>query len=286
MDGRDWHPDRTRSLYGRRPVVGDLLGMQHAVWRVTGVDDEPLLEDDDRQVWLDHGMPDLATWNRRPYRVRAVHVGGVIPGWVNDRPDREGVIRVRARHRVSWQVYKSGRWPQCSCCGEPMPCRAELEDRAVDAAEKRMTVMERRMPGCCWACDEPITNRQRAVTYLGTNLDLPTAPPPRFHRRRKCQHAAEAYEERWLAADPARGRILTWPLCPGTLVVHHDGDSECHGGLDTCHGHETHNHRHRTSCYALSHGCGRECPTEGHPGCRPRARADRMSPELSRKGGV
>lgn len=279
MSARRWLPATTRSKYSRRPDVGDVIGQDHRVWRITGVDDVPLLDDADRDYWISVGMPDLATWSQRPFRVRVVHVGGPIP--MGAKPGKEFVMRVGPRQYVTWHVYPGGRWPQCSCCGDPMPCASQMQDEAVTAAQDRMAKMEARIPGCCWACEEPITHRQRAVTFPGTNLDLPTAPAPSFHLRRTCYGSAAEYEKRWLVTDESRRRILTYPECPGTLVVHHDGGSECHGGLDTCHGRGTHDHRAFAACYAQSHGCSRQCPIDGHPGCSPTRRARRDSEHLS-----
>lgn len=274
-----WYPLNADANFGR-PEVGALIAVQHAVWRVSGIQDVPALSDEDRDAWLRSGMPDLASWALRPYRVRAIHVGGKPP---KHPPPHSGeyVMNIPAGYRPTWRVYRNGRWPQCSCCGEPMPCRAELTDRVVEAATDRMADFEQRMPGCCWACKEPITQRQRAVVYSGINLDHPMGPTVRFHLRAKCRNAAHRYEERWLAADEARERILTYPECGGTLVVHHDGDSECRGGLDDCHGNDTHDHANLVACYAQSHECPRGCGYGGHPGCRPRPRTRRSTWTLS-----
>lgn len=270
-----WFPLRTVAAFGR-PEVGALVAVRHAVWRVSGIQDVPLVDDADREVWISSGMPDPDTWNLRPYRVRAVHVGGAPPR--HSAPHSgEYVMSIPAGRSPTWHVYRDGRWPQCSCCGEPMPCRAELTDRTVTAATDRMADFEQRMPGCCWACKEPITQRQRAVVYSGINLDHPTGPTVRFHLRAKCRDEAHRYEERWLTAEGGRERILTYPSCGGTLVVHRDGDSECHGGRDDCRGHDTHDHAHLTGCLFQSHGCPRGCAREGHPGCRPRPRTPRAT---------
>src|SRR5205085_8291397 len=107
---------------------------------------------------------------------------------------RRGEIRVPAGTFTSWHVYQDGRWPQCSCCGEPMPCRAELEDRQVTQSLDRIARLEAIPPGACWACAEPITRRQKVVTYPGENLDLPGGQQPYFHTRGQCRPSAERYE--------------------------------------------------------------------------------------------
>lgn len=263
-----------------RPEVGDLVPMNHGVWRITGVDDQPILEDADRDAWVSAGMPDIDTWRYRPYRVEATHVGGYISEKLAKK--RRGVIRVGpSTPYISWDYYPGGRWPQCSCCGEPMPCRAELQDRAVDQAQERMATIEKRMPGCCWSCEEVITRRQRRVTYPGINLDHPTGPTVMFHLRQSCVGGAYRYEARWLEAGVGRERVLTYPKCAGQLIVHHDGTTECHGGDQDCWGHETHDHSRHTACFVQGHGCGRDCPREGHPGTRMNTRRPRESEHLS-----
>lgn len=289
---RHWHPRGTRHTYDR-PEAGDLVAVDHAVWRVTSVGDIPLHDDADREAWLAAGMPDLTTWRRRPYAVNVTHVGGKPPR----RPGKDGQygMRIPADDLRSWEVYPRGRWPQCSCCGEPMPCRAELADEHVEYAEEQVSEFEARMPGCCWSCNEPITQRQRAVVYPGINLDLPTGPEPRFHLRAKCRYAAERYEERWLAAagEVPRKRVLTYPKCPGRCIVHADGSSQCHGGHDDCHGHDTYNHGHFVACFhnggpimpnpwGEGGTCPRGCSREDHHGAgRLRPRPPRDSDQLS-----
>lgn len=282
-----WNPAFT--AYEARPEPGRLVARAHAVWRVTAVTDLPL-NDADRQVWLDHRMPDPATWRARPYRVDVEWVGGKEPSWfAAGNKNLTGRKDVRAGEYVTWHTYAGERWPQCSCCGEPMPCRAELEDRQVAASLTKIARMEAVPPGACWACGEVVTTRQKTVTYPGDNVDLPGGPQPRFHLRASCVHSAHDYEERWLAVDPRRERILTYPQCGGTLIVHGDGSSECVAaphplGADQplhpdCRGHDTHDHGVITACTAREAGqCPRGCTREGHPGTRCRPRPDRALP--------
>ena len=253
-----WFPLRT-SLQDR-PDPGQLIAHQHAVWNVIKVEDTPLT-DEERDLWIDRGMPDPGTWSGRPYKLTVEWIGGATPPWSTGDTDnrRTGAMRIPAGSHITWRVYEDGRWPQCSCCGEPMPCRAELEDRQVSRSLDRIAQLEAIPPGACWACAEPITRRQKTVTYPGENLDLPGGQQPHFHTRAQCRPAAGRYEERWLAADPRRERIITWPSCDGILVVHADGSSECvsgHGIMGEaresqadCRGHLTHDHRAVQACY-------------------------------------
>lgn len=291
-----WHPLGTR--YQNRLTDGDLIAYLHAVWRVVEVRNAPL-GDDDHETWLRHGMPDLDKWSGRPYTVTADWIGGALSPWA-EKGDyrRRGTLRIAAGACTSWRVYPDGRWPQCSCCGEPMPCRAELEDREVTGSLDRVAHLEAIPPGACWACAEPITIRQKSVTYPGENLLLPGAHHPQFHTRGKCWPSAHGYEEKWLAADPRRERILTWPWCDGILVVHGDGSSECVSGRNPvgrmcesqpdCRGHLTHDHGTHRACYVAEHyfsgtewprdACPRGCGRKNHPGTTTTPRPERRQP--------
>ncbi|WP_327591262.1 hypothetical protein OHA25_61125 (plasmid) [Nonomuraea sp. NBC_00507] len=289
-----WYPVRTSTEYPR-PEPGQLIALRHAVWRVEKVQDLPL-SDTDRDKWLDAGMPNIATWRRRPYRVRAQWVAGAKPEWLT-AAQTSAQMDIPADTYMTWHVYEGGRWPQCSCCGEPMPCWAELEDEQITASLNRVAKMEAIPPGACWACAEPITTRQKSITYPGDNLDLPGGQEPRFHIRSRCRSFAERYEEQWLAADPRRQRLLTWPSCGGILLVHADGDSECVVGRDPlgrdrepvpdCRGHDTHDHSVSVACYVRddyfagfwTDRCPRGCDPRNHPGAAPRRRPERRFPD-------
>jgi hypothetical protein len=274
----DWYPLRTRTLWCAAPPPGAVIALHHAAWTVEQV--TPLdLDPHDRDQWLAEHMPNLDTWTLRPVRLDLRHLGGARPSKAGDGWAGVATITIRARHGYeprTWHLYGDGRWPQCSCCGEPMPCRAEMEDRQVTASLNRIETLTSRLPGCCWACGDPTTRRQDTVTYPGDNLDLPGTPGPTFHTRRACYSAAHSYEERWLAADPRRERTLTWPTCGGWLIVHADGTSECrteHAPLSgqryesqpDCQGHLTHDHRGASMCLADG-PCPRGCRREDHRG--------------------
>lgn len=270
---QQWFPHGAHRKHGL-PEPGWLIARSHAVWRVEAVVPRPVVSDRDQAVWRDAGYPDVDTWDRRPYLVRAFHVGGWNPK--NIQPTRAAVLSIPAGWMwLEWHVYPRDRWPMCSCCGEPSPCRADAEDVTVGAAVRKAERFGECMPGCCWACHEPVTSRQTSVRYDGVNLDLPTSLPPQFHTRQACRRLAVAYELRWLAADPDRPRILTYPDCGGWLLCHADGVTECmpfsdgderlflSGGrfgeaAPDCGGHLTHDHHAQSACQAAGcpHGCG------------------------------
>lgn len=259
MSRRDWYPSLTQNHYGL-PEPGQVIAYRHAVWKVAQVTNLAL-SDDDRDLWLKRGMPDLETWGGRPCKVSVEWLGGTKPAWFDEVGEiRTGSVTLPAEAHMTWHVYDDGRWPQCSCCGEPMPCRAALEDEQVNSSLDRIADFEAIPPGACWACSEPITARQKSVTYPGDNIDLPGGQQPAFHLRMKCRGSAESYERKWVAADPRRERILTWPKCGGILVVHADGTSDCISGRSPlggeervsqlgCEGHQTHDHGVIRSCY-------------------------------------
>lgn len=288
MTGR-WHPLGTRDHRGR-PNPGQLVAREHGVWRVNRIVPIRAADwtDDDRRRWDRADGTNEEEWRDHPYKVVLTHVGGAKPRTFAE-PHTEGQVKVPASRARSylWPTYRDGRWPQCSCCGEPMPCRAEMEERAITASLERVAELEAIHPEACWACKEPIRRRQDYVAYLGDNMLLPGREPPRFHTRRRCWGSAVRYEQDWITADPRRERILTWPDCPGTLVVHGDGSSECAGGngLPDCAGHATHNHRVMQACYFGDPPCPRGCSLIGHPGTRatgrpPRRDRDRVQPTL------
>lgn len=263
------------------PTKGDLVAIAHSVWRITDVTGRTF-DDTDERRWVAAGRPDRATWRERPYHLTGIFLGGSLPDWGQQYQGEEGNLQgifAGVGVQTRWFVYTGGRWPRCSCCGEPMPCRAELQDLQVKDAVDQLNMFAARVAGSCWACAEPITRRQEVVVYDGDNLDYPAGPVIRFHTRAACAEGAREYERRWLAADPTRSRVLTWPDCAGMLVVHHDGSSQCltgpdgktHIGEPGCRGHLTHDHKTSSACYGnwvwpQEGNCPRGCAKEGHPG--------------------
>lgn len=274
-----WYPVGAQAVWDAQ-LSGRLLAYEYGVYRVVSVDPVHTANwsDDDRAVWLKEGMPD--PWRRAPYRLLVEYVAGKR---AKELRHERMAWHVPAGSHAVWHCYpETGRWPMCSCCGEPMPCQAEMQDRAAAVAMETLDRNAAKMPGHCWACGDPVSHRQEAVSFAGINLDLPGGPVVVFHTRRKCFSSATRYELRWLDAEPGRQRILTWPSCPGSLLVHKDGVSECHGGLDDCRGHSTHDHRSLNACYVQSHGCPKCENTSGHhPGCRPRDRVPRHKTRMT-----
>lgn len=246
--GHDRGPAETDYMH-RRPEVGDVVAWNYAAWEVTHVKEaEDRLED---EVHCPRG--------REPYVVGMVRLHGPKHEFENSRHE----VHIRRRSGRFFHTYPDGRVPLCSCHGYPWPCRDYVETlHARKEAEKAEHEM-RLLPGCCPACQEPVTGRQQSIAFPGPYLRNPLADEnPVFHLRRKCHWSAVRYEEEWVAEDPTRPRSLLTLRCEGTLTIHRDGSAECHGRTD---GREcpTVYARHRGfhTCYLLD-----PCPLGCEPG--------------------
>lgn len=172
-------------------------------------------------------------------------------------------IKIRSEYKRWYDIGE--HYAVCNCCNELPPCSGIRAERAVQQSVEAMKLPD----GYCPACKEPITHRQKKYVFPGPNLLNPFgADGVQFHQRSKCRSSAAAYEEKWVKADPTRARSLLTLTCPGHVIVHHDGTGECHraDGADCPHIHAR--HQSYSACYTQSHGCGKECPRNGHPGCR------------------
>lgn len=260
----DWRPEGVeRSGRSKRPEIGAVVALDRRAWEVMHVSDaEPTPEEQERIGSYRPAYRD----NLRPYRVTLRRLHGEKHERENDRA--EVGFRVRAGVYNALPAYEHGRVPLCSCCGHPWPCvdadQQRQAEKEMRAAEKAM----RLLPGCCPACEEPVTSRQRSITFGGPNVGNPFAQGPTYHLRRKCRHAAADYEEAWVAAEPGRKRSLLTLRCEGTVIVHGDGDAECFGAKDSDCPSVFAQHRGYMACYLQSHGCGRGCSRSGHPGTR------------------
>ncbi len=217
-----WQPIGAASI-DHPPDPHRLIAYRHAVWHVDQVDHPAPITDTDQAAWVKAGRPDPATpevWHGWPYIVHATWLAG----WRQKMPTGHLFrtrIRIPARsgpYGKKWWIYPAtNRWPRCSCCGWPMPCRQDIIDARAAAEMADLNRHLAKLPGCCWGCTEPITSRQNTVTYPGDNLDLPGGPAVQFHTRTHCAGAARDYERRWLAADLARDPVLTGAPA-GTLL--------------------------------------------------------------------
>lgn len=215
-----WRPDRARQQY-KLPAVGDLIAFQHAAWRVMEIRPRP------EDLWTDEEREAVAA-HYRPDDIRGVLPCNVVvrpAGITGDDPklrrhDRH--LRVPGGRRVMWAVYPDEHYPVCAQCGDPTPCRERSAKWEAEEAVKKMGRYE--TAGVCPACQEPVTRRQKTLTFPD-NLEIPGGPPVTFHLRSDCWSGAMRYEQRWVAADPERRRLTL--SCPGRLTNHNDGTYDC-----------------------------------------------------------
>lgn len=253
VDGSYWFPLGTRSLFGA-PDVGVVVAFQHQAWRVIALRPLP------REQWRDEDR--YASRKNPPQVVR------LRPMRLVDHPDPVKAasedVHYGSLHIHSWDVFPDPEhYPVCACCGEPMPCRAEVGRKMAQAAVKDMGRFE--AAGVCPACGEVVTARQKALTFAD-NLRVIGGPPVTFHLRRQCWGDAMTYEKEWAAADPERRRLTL--SCPGHLTNHNDGTYDC-TSLQGCPGPTAHHRAYSTcrcpDCHAR--------PWQWGNGCHPHPKA-------------
>lgn len=206
-------PLGSRRLFGTRPEVGSLVAHDLQAYRVMSI--ENILEVDwsEAERNSSHG-------NVTPYRI-VLRPAQDDQTWTNSTAD----LHARVSPRMSWDVLPE-HYAVCVHCSTLLPCRHTTAQEAGEAALKRMERYE--TPGICPACSEPISARQKSITFQ-ENVELLLGPPVTFHRRRECLWHAERYERKWAAVDPTRKTTLS---CVGKLVNHGDGTYECSTGIE------------------------------------------------------
>jgi hypothetical protein len=264
--GGRWLPSGVSRNTQRRPEVGTLVAFAHAACRVMHVRDAEQLSEEE-EAYLD-GMNPIVRARHMPFVITLRREHG--PKIEGENSRQEGGLRCGVRF-YGFDVYETDRVPLCSCCSDPWPCRLLI---AEDQAKKAAVQMEEELkllPGCCPTCQEPITSRQKTITFPGEYVRNPLAPAdPVFHLRSTCRSDAASYEDQWVKADPSRPRSLLTLTCEGKLITCGDGHAECHGAEDCPSVHAR--HRSMSSCYTQSHGCGRQCGSYSHD-CTPSAPA-------------
>jgi hypothetical protein len=257
-----WYPDHTRST--STPEAGDLIAFRHAAWRVIEVN--PVPEDG----WTEEEQRDISRWELR-FRAQVSPTRMVIrPARIaaDDPRSRDHDLHLRVGSGLrTWDIYIDEHYPLCAQCGEPTPCRDRLGQLMAQQALDKMSRYE--LSGTCPACWEPVTGRQKSVTF-SDNLEIPGGPAVTFHiGRGRCRSVAAKYEQRWVAGDPTARR--TTLSCPGDVTNHNDGTYDC-TELNGCRG-PTADHPSYTRC---------RCPDchAGSPfGCDPRPNAVRRQIE-------
>lgn len=220
MSGPEWQGARTYRR-NRKPQAGDVIPFAHALWRVISVPDHADFAEGFTITLLsvEHGV------GEQRYAELCVHPGG----WTAD------FARLPSSQQKPWSLRHypdPERYPICSCCLGPIPCRALIAAQtAASEADRAERASRRAEMGACAACGEPVSQRQRAIAFEGPHLDAILSPSPVFHLRTQCFHQAFMYERRWVAAAPGR----RWRIgCPGKGLWHVDG-WDCTEG-DVCPG--------------------------------------------------
>jgi hypothetical protein len=218
IDADDWYPAQRPLGWSstEKLTIGKLIIWDRKPYRVVEVREvDPVnWPERYREAWTQYGMPDAVTWSGRPMVVVARH-----EEQPNERP-----VHLQCPATSSWRTLPE-HYLVCRLCRELPPCthlhNEAIAERAVERMEKQMAIL----PGCCHACREPITRRQRSFTFPGPNLIRPDLgeDSARFHTRSKCYEAMFHYDERWAKAT-GRRRFF-W--CPGRQVEHYDGTVEC-----------------------------------------------------------
>lgn len=237
FDPDNWAPSFDNRRDGAasvdRPEQGDLVAWRYAAWvvhEVTPIPDYDLTDKDRARYAETCKQWKPAFHDRlRPYNIVLRHVNGPVcikPG------EEEAFIRLNGGQGGQREIHFTCRPPgyrwtrlpdpylTCSCHGHPWPCQ-EYDLSVVAAHEMRK--MDRDVaaiqPGVCAHCLEPITQRQKTVTFPEPYRPLPGGPPPTFHAGRgACWIAAEEYERSGrLVDDPYLPRIAS---CPGIRFIH------------------------------------------------------------------
>ena len=170
------------------------------------------------EAWRAAGRLEVHRWSDRPHR---------IDGFWNDQGPEVGerLHQIIAPGSYAWSVLPD-HYSVCRVCGELPPCthvhHEAILSRAREQLEKEMALL----PGTCHSCGEPVTRRQRSITFPGANLIRPDFGDHSaiFHTRGKCASGMRTYDQRWAKAAPDRTRLL---YCDGALVMHADHTSEC-----------------------------------------------------------
>lgn len=202
-------------------VPGDIVVWNRTPWRVTAIRGLPFAEWPTNYLdkWLAAGEPDAASWLKRPFDFDLEPV--LEPGGVKK-------LRAEASAHPSWTVLPP-HFALCWQCREIPPCRCSIQDQYIQAQTEQMEFALSLLPGCCHACNEPVSSRQKRVVFEGENLLRPDLGPAVFHLRQDCLCDAEHYDRRWADAVPGRRQKLS---CRWRAMQHADGTFECTSGED------------------------------------------------------
>jgi hypothetical protein len=239
-----------RHTAGRMPATGQLIAIvaTRIPVRVVEVSDLPFSDwgEPTMRAWHACGCPDPVTWDGRERMLLVEPARGATVA------DRFGVRLSPWWSGEQWKPL-SDPFPACVDCGLCWPCPCDDRNHMAAAEMAEFDRLAGILPGCCWACGEPIVGRQRSITFPGENLLLPGGGEVVFHtaHSRKpgrghgtCRDQAEAYEARWVVADCPEDRRMRL-RCTGFQWRHY-GYAECSEG-GRCAGVNAH-HAHVDHC--------------------------------------
>jgi hypothetical protein len=253
-----WYPQGTSTEYAPYLTPGLLVAHEHAIWRIVEVRRLPDNEWTEQEREAVENISDVFTPHTVVLRPASITL--------DDPRSRDLDKHYRSRGAM-WHVYRDEHYPICGTCHEPLPCR---EKKAAQIAAAAGRELERyTTPGVCPACQEPITARQKTLTFE-TNVKIPGGPPVVFHARGgECRRWAIGYEDDLLRHDPTYRTTLS---CPGSITNHLDGTYECTEG-PACRGPQVPH-----PCYACC-GCCRWTPENAtcHPDADSRLRGEKAA---------
>jgi hypothetical protein len=212
-----WRPrEHTKSRFTVNLAPEQLVIWDRKPYRVVETRERDRTDWDEkyREAWVKAGMPDPATWDYRPM---------VIVLQDEERPKTKPLHLIGPAYS-GWSLLPE-HYALCRLCHELPPClhvhHEAIAKRATERFEKEMAIL----PGCCHACREPITRRQKSVRFTGPNLIRPDLgdDSATFHLRSKCFNAVYVYDERWAQATGKPRRFY----CEGTMTIHQGGATEC-----------------------------------------------------------
>lgn len=248
VDADAWRPAEREAGYRS---AAELTANQIVIWdrrpyRIIETRDRDPLDWDTtvRDRWAEHGCPDPAHWRYRPL---------VIVLRDEDQPTAKP-LHLCGSASVMWRTLPE-HYAVCRRCGELPPCREVHNDKVAERATERFEQEMAIMPGCCHACHEPVTSRQKVYRFDGPNLMRPDLGngSALFHLRAACRLDLKDYDRRWAAAAPGRRRSF---YCDGKITHHHDDTKTCPEpdcpSVDVDH---RSTEWHRPGVYAVWSGC-------------------------------
>lgn len=190
-----WQPTGATREHYLRPPVGVIIALNRRPYRVIEVreiDPANWTEEEQGTFVRRHGATARPEqWRQRPL----VLVVDELPAGERKH------ARMRGDRLNEWFILTE-HYPVCVHCQELHPCRHMTTEAEVARGEAKLDKLTSIAPGCCWWCGDPITRRQKKVTFEGPNLLLPGGHTPvEFHGRSGCSTGVWSYEDKIKAAS-------------------------------------------------------------------------------------